>query len=82
MVVAVAKSAAQNSAYRHHIMKGASKTERPSPLFTARAIRVASILLPDRPPLRFFAPSDAILSESRVLLETGLRCFEPVAAIL
>src|SRR5215472_16138218 len=30
MVVAAEKSAGQNSAYRHHIMKGASETERPS----------------------------------------------------
>jgi hypothetical protein len=30
MIVPVEKSAGQNSAYRHQIMKGASETERPS----------------------------------------------------
>ncbi len=30
MIVPVEKSAGQNSAYRHQIMKGVSETERPS----------------------------------------------------
>jgi hypothetical protein len=36
MIVPAEKSAGQNSAYRHHIMKGASETERPS-LFATQA---------------------------------------------
>jgi hypothetical protein len=48
MIVPVEKSAGQNSAYRHQIMKGASETERPS-LF----IRQISGLC------RFFHPIDA-----------------------
>jgi len=37
MIVPAEKSAGQNSAYRHHIMKGASETERPS-LFATHAL--------------------------------------------
>jgi hypothetical protein len=36
MIVPAEKSAGQNSAYRHHTMKGASETERPS-LFATHA---------------------------------------------
>jgi hypothetical protein len=48
MIVPAEKSAGQNSAYRHQIMKGASETERPS-LF----LRQLSGLR------RFFHPIDA-----------------------
>jgi hypothetical protein len=42
MIVPVEKSAGQNSAYRHQIMKGASETERPSPFFAKHAQKRSS----------------------------------------